>query len=125
MRPVNNGMDVIDSRAVMERIEELQEIIGAATEGDDVSEEGDELTALKALAEEGAHATSEWDDGADLIRDSYFIEYARDFADNIGAIDRTARWPLDHIDWDAAAADLQSDYSPVNFDGVTYWVRSS
>ena len=119
MRPVNNGMDTIDSRAVMERIEELQEIIGAATEEDD------ELTALKALADEGAHATSEWDDGADLIRDSYFIEYARDFADNIGAIDRTARWPLDHIDWDAAAADLQSDYSTVDFDGVTYWVRSS
>ena len=95
-------MDIIDSRAAMERIEELREIIGAATEDDDVSEEGDELTALKALAEEGAHATSEWDDGADLIRDSYFIEYARDFADNIGAVDRNARWPLNRIDWDAA-----------------------
>ena len=114
-------MDIIDSRAAMERIEELREIIGAATEDDDVSEEGDELTALKALAEEGARATSEWDDGADLIRDSYFIEYAQD----ISGISLDAEWPLNRIDWDAVAADLQMDYSTVNFDGVTYWVRSS
>jgi hypothetical protein len=28
-----------------------------------------------------------------------------------------------HIDWDAANA-LKTDYTSVEFDGVTYWLRS-
>jgi antirestriction protein len=49
--------------------------------------------------------------------------YAQDFAEDIGAIDRNAGWPLGCIDWEAAADELKSDYSSIEFDGVTYWVR--
>jgi hypothetical protein len=45
------------------------------------------------------------------------------FADDIDAIDRDAKWPLNHIDWEAAAAELLTDYTSVTFDGVTFWVR--
>lgn len=27
------------------------------------------------------------------------------------------------VDWERAARELQMDYTPVEFDGVTYWVR--
>lgn len=65
----------------------------------------------------------DWQHGATLIRDDYLEEYAKELADDIGAIDTNAKWPLNHIDWEAAAEELKQDYTGGEFDGVTYWVR--
>lgn len=84
----------------------------------------DELAGLKALVAEGSDYSEDWSYGATLIRDSYFKEYAMDLADDIGAMTPgDASWPLTCIDWDQAARELQMDYTSVEFDGVTYWVR--
>lgn len=113
---INNSKDTIDSRDVIARIEWLDD--------DDLClDEEDELKSLKALQEE-CEGYSDWIHGALLIRDSYFIQYAEQFAEDIGAIDRDANWPLNHIDWEEAASELKMDYTCVDFDGVDYWLRS-
>lgn len=128
-RTVSNRDDVIDSRDVIERIEELTEAKDNAIEegGNAVdaweSEYGDELKSLESLADEAA-GCSDWEHGSTLIRDSYFTSYAEEFANDIGRVSGDMEWPLCHIDWDAAAEDLQQDFTSVEFDGVTYWVRS-
>jgi hypothetical protein len=58
-----------------------------------------------------------------LIRESYFREYAEELAEDIGAVVSDAKWPNNHIDWDAAADELLTDYSAVLFDGVEYYYR--
>ncbi len=103
---------MIYSRDVISCIDDLQ---------DDASSDAEELKALQALDEEGRDATSEWVHGEVLIRDSYFEDYAQQFA----AIDRNAEWPVNCIDWKQAAEQLQQDYSSVNFDGQDYWIRSN
>lgn len=119
-REVTNSDDYIDSRDVTERIEELEKTAPIDREPD----EQDELDRLYALAEEAEAAVgTEWDYGVTLIRDSYFEEYAQELAEDIGAIDRDARWPLNRIDWAAAAEDLKVDYQSIDFDGVLYWTR--
>lgn len=145
MPDISNRDDTIDSRDVLERIEELEEerqplldALEEAEAGDDAgaadaaqnalaeydsSGDGAELAALKALAEEAEGYADDWRHGATLIRDSHFPEYAREFAEEIGAIDRNAKWPLAHIDWESAAEELKQDYTCVTFDGVDYWVR--
>lgn len=115
--PINNSQDLIDSRDVIARIKELEE-----TENRD-DEENDELAALKALADEGENV-ADWIPGATLIRKSHFEDYAREFAEDIGAIGRDAGWPTDHIDWPAAADALKMDYTIVDFDGVEYFAHS-
>lgn len=120
-RHPDNSDDIIDSREVNRAIEELETELEEDPDDEDVQEE---LTALRDLRDEGESATSEWDDGATLIRDSYFKDYAMELADDIGAIDKNAGWPLNCIDWDQAARDLQMDYTSIEFDGVDYWVRS-
>lgn len=125
---ISNRDDVIDSRDVTARIEELEEEKAAAEElasasDDRRAEIDEELTALRKLAQEGESATSEWADGAALIRDSYFEDHPRELADDIGAINSDATWPNNCIDWERAARELQQDYTSVDFDGVTYWVR--
>lgn len=109
--------DMIDSRDVIERIDELEA-------DDDLDEnEREELAALKALADEAEGYADDWQYGETLIRGTYFTEYAKELADDIGAIAGTEQWPLMHIDWEAAADDLKHDYTEVEFDGVPYFIR--
>lgn len=136
MAHVSPNDDIIDSRDVIERIEELRAEWDEATgdhwedyalSGDDwavgLGEDGaEELEQLMSLQEQ-AEGYSDWLYGATLIRDSYFEDYARQLAEDIGAIDEDARWPACHIDWSAAADSLQMDYTSVDFAGVTYWIR--
>jgi hypothetical protein len=89
-----------------------------------IHEEIDELRALIALQEEAEGYCSDWRHGETLIRDGYFQEYAQQLAEDIGAIKSDAGWPYDHIDWEAAADALKQDYTEVDFDGESYWIRS-
>jgi hypothetical protein len=133
---ISNTEDIIDSRDVIERIKELESERGDLEAMDDEekpleerlkewdeSEEGEELKALKALAEQAEGYAADWKYGETLIRDSYFEDYARELAEDIGAINKDATWPNDCIDWERAARELQMDYTSVEFDGVTYWIR--
>lgn len=114
---VDNSQDIIDSRDVIARIEELED-----DEGRD-NDEQEELDALKALADEASDYAADWQYGEALIRDTYFKKYAQDLAEDIGAIDANASWPNTCIDWDQAVRELQMDYTMVEFDGVDYWIR--
>lgn len=123
IQDVDNSQDILDSRDIIERIAELERLKAADTDGDSFDEydDQDELDALYALAEEAEHA-EDWEYGATLIRDSYFEEYGQDLAVDIGYLDGDKEM-YDFIDWERWAEHIQQDYFPVEFDGVTYWVR--
>lgn len=117
---INNYADIIDSRDVIARIEELQD------DDNRSEEEEQELAALLKLAKEGAEANSDWEYGETLIRDTYFSAYAQELAEDCGDIPRDRlNWPLSCIDWQWAARELKYDYAQINFDGITYWLRSA
>jgi hypothetical protein len=82
-----------------------------------------ELQALESFAEE-LRDYGDFEHGEALIRDSYFEDYARELAEDIGAIDPRASWPLNCIDWEQAASELKTDYTCAEFDGITYWMRA-
>lgn len=121
--------DIIDSRDMEKRIDELEEEEIAAKAGESDSEAGpdamdaDHAELLKALREVREACGREWIHGVTYIRDSYFEDYARELADDIGAISKEATWPNSCIDWEEAASQLQQDYSSCEIDGTTYWYR--
>lgn len=114
---ISNMDDQIDSRDVIARIEELQE------QDDRDADDEAELTTLTALADEASQYASDWKYGEQLIRDSYFEEFAQELAEDCGDLKDAAKWPYTCIDWEQAARELQMDYTIVEFDGVTYWIR--
>lgn len=170
---ITNSADILDSRDIIRRIEELEsdrapyvdaietaeealaealEAMRDPSEGDDTAElaravenaeialekarldlegedgfdstaEGEELATLKALAEEGENYADDWNYGVTIIRDSYFRTHAEELADDLGLVPSDAPWPLTCIDWRRAAEELKGDYTAIEFDGVTYWVR--
>jgi len=112
---ISNTQDTIDSREVIARINYLT--------GTEDEEEQAELKALEALAEE-AQSSPDWEYGETLIHEGYFETYARDLAEDTGAIDSQAGWPLYCIDWEYAARELKMDYMAVDFDDATYYIRA-
>lgn len=145
MRLITNCENIIDSRDIIERLEELESEIQDALDELNEGQENqidfndfinsdeydtpdqdtiDEYKALKALDEQGRGYAPDWTYGEALINEKYFTEYAEELADDIGAIDKKAGWPLTHIDWNAAAEDLKQDYTEIDFDGTTFLVRS-
>ncbi len=139
---ISNMDDIIDSREVIARIDELEgerdtflEEWLEAHEFEDVTstddspwedenaDDAEELNALVELAAEG-EGSPDWVHGEALISESYFTRYAEQMAEDIGAIDPSASWPLNHIDWEAAASALQQDYFSVDYGDQSYWIRA-
>ena len=136
MTDTSNTANIINSRDVIARIKELQGErddyeprdagIPADAEGwaEENPDDAEELAALESLREQ-AEGYSDWTHGAQLIRDSYFEEHARELAEDFnGAATRVTEWPFTCIDWERAARELRQDYTAVEYDGATYWVRS-
>ena len=112
-KEISNTEDTLDVRDII-----------AAVEADEDNAPAELVALLDEL--KGNGGDEQWRGDwypVTLIRDSYFKEYAQELADDIGATDRNAAWPLNCIDWEEAASDLQIDYTTVEFDGVTYWYR--
>ena len=119
-----NTDDVIDSRDVIERIEELEAEIEDRENCDQMSNEVEELATLKKLANGDASTSPDWPHGETLIRDTYFQDYAQELAEDCGMVTEGDAWPNNCIDWEQAARELQMDYMSVEFDGVDYWIRA-
>lgn len=84
-----------------------------------ISETKEELKPYKDLAEQ-CQNYGDWKHGTRLIRKKEFKNYAQEFAEDIGAVDKRADWPMNCIDWDQAANELENDYSSFYFDGEEY-----
>lgn len=125
----SNGMEpittenVLDSRDIIARINYLTEL-----QLDDIidPEEAIELDYLTAVEEAAACVSQDWAYGAQLIRADYFVEFARQHAEETcGRELQSAVWPLTHIDWEAAADALAEGYEAVYMDGVEYYILYS
>lgn len=117
---ITNKDDIIDSRSVIARIEHLESVLlHVLLDADEERKELEtELASLRRLAE---HSWSDWEYGVSLIHEDYFQEYARSFAEDIGAVQKDATWPNQYIDWKAAAEALKADYTAIDWDGQTYY----
>ena len=84
----------------------------------------EELETFRSVVSEGELYSSDWNGGEALILESYFQDYAKELAEDLGSISGKEEWPLNHIDWESAADDMKQDYSSIEVEGYTYYVRS-
>ena len=119
-----NDMEYIDSRDILERIEELEDLLEDALAEEELEEwELHELECLRTIEAEWGDPRS-FRDGITLINEGFWVEYVRELAWDLGLVnDKDYQWPYNHINWDEAAEELLIDYQEVDFDGVTYYAR--
>lgn len=131
---IDNSQDVIYSRDVIARIADLRDDkdtyeIDADGLGDDWAvrypDEAAELAALEALAS-ALEGCGDWQYGEALIRDSFFVEYITDLIDDCYDMPALTEWPFRHMsmDYGAAAAEAEADYTAADFGGVLYLIRA-
>ncbi len=132
-RTISNSDDVIDSRDVIARIEELVSERDAfeddPTDGSsrhtwagDNPDDAAELAVLQALAAEAEDYAPDWHHGETLIRDTYFTDYAMELLEDIGDLPKNLPSYV-VLDEEATARNIRLDYTSVDFDGVKYWIR--
>lgn len=125
----NNGDDVLDSRDIIDRIEDLESREDYSETGENADEsltedEREELTHLREFAKEAARYASDWDLGETLIHDSHFTDYIAEWVvDSEYLPADLPEFISSNIDWKGVADDLKGDYSPVELDGETYWIQ--
>ena len=124
---IDNSQDIIDSRDIIERLEELESDREDANEDGTLKEwyveNGEEYDTLKSLVED-ASGSPDCGYGETLIRRSYFRDYAQELAEDCGMMPKDLSWPCNCIDWEQAARELKMDYFSVNFGGVEYLIRA-
>lgn len=116
------GDDVIDTRDIIERIEELES--DAETGSDLTEEETAELNKLRDLIEECSQYNSDTEYGATLINENYWVDYVKELLEDCGDIPRD----LPHyiaIDWEETASNIQVDYVTITVDHHTYFLLST
>jgi len=104
-----------------EAVEDAKTAVSDAEE-DFGTDEAEELAELEELENEIGHSAMK--DGETMVPEHNFQEYARQFAEDIGAIPDDAQWPCTCIDWEKAADELRQDYTSVTYQGQDYYVRA-
>lgn len=116
---VSNLYSTLYSDDITNRIAELSSI----EERDE--QEQKELSALLSLEAEAKLYNCDYDYGETLINDEFFVEFAMEYSAEINGEFSNQHWPLYCIDWEKAAEELKKDYVPLDYDGVTFWIRAT
>lgn len=128
-----NTNDIIDVRDLIERYEELVNLLdisahellpGSSAELANLNAES--LTLASILDKlMGNGGDEEWRGDwypVTLVRDSYFKTYAQELVEDCGDIPRDLPNYI-AIDWQVTARNIRVDYLSTEIDGITYWYR--
>lgn len=146
---INLGDDIIDSRDIIKRIdeleseaadlaEELEDLTNSVSTLDGIQDDiacaqdelgdlKDELTMWRLFEDAGV---ADWHHGEAFIHENYFVEYTKQLVDDCyekpeGYDPSSWPWCCMEMDWDAAADMLQQDYTCVEIDNENiYWARA-
>ena len=138
MTNFTNNDDIIDSRDIIERIEELESELESYWEDKETTlsfeyalqdkinfpgleDEFEELDILKTLAEECEQYSSDWQYGETLIHRDYFEQYMDEMVEDCYELPKDMPyWMSIKLDYDA----LEQDYTSVDFNGEEFLIRS-
>ena len=137
-RGLDLGSDMIDSRDIIDRleevIEEIEELEESIEDEQELTEDGykvkrsdeldeliEERDMLESICEQGSDC-EDWKYGVTLISDDYFVEYCQELVSDIGDLPRDIPSYL-VIDWEATADNIRQDYTEIDVNGRVYWAR--
>ena len=129
--------DILDSRDIIDRLDELQDEIEALEENieegdyqyesdeiedqEELADLEDERKILQDFADECKDYCPDWDYGASLINENYFEDYARDFVEDCYGLGDMPDFV--EIDWSQTADNIRIDYTEIQFEDETYLIR--
>lgn len=117
-----------DDKEWQEKLGELENAVKDAESELDGTKEAfgeDEQAELEELDELESEVGREWMHGTEMIPEGDFEEYARQLAEDTGALEGVGdKWPCTCINWTQAAEELAMDYTTVSYQDEDYYVRA-
>lgn len=113
---ITNTDSIIDSRDIMERIEELEQLLADESTREEFLDWCTEYDNLSTLAGEASLYSDDWEWGVTLIHENYFTDYCKEMLEDFPT--------YVVIDWEATTENIKHDYSEVEFNGEKYYYRS-
>lgn len=89
------------------------------------SDNGEELRMLTDICSQGRDFVDDWTYGVALYHEDIFDDHAEEVAKDCSDVPRNQwdQWPFNCIDWSEAAELLKQDYTTIEIEGHTYYVR--
>ena len=109
--------DIIDSRDIETRLEELTFSDGERDESED-----QELMFLTEIREE-LKDHPEWEYGLVLISDFYFSTYVQEMLEDDGTIPQDLPWYIE-VDWEKTANNMKCDYDSIDIKGYEFFFHN-
>jgi hypothetical protein len=120
------GDNVIDSRDIIARLEELREELYELESPEAVQEwhddNDDEYLPLVKLVKE-CEGCGDWEYGETMIHRRIFVDYCRERCVDCEYIPENLPTWIE-IDWQKTADNMEQDYTTVDFDGHEYLIRA-
>lgn len=113
----------LKSQEALDALEEKLDEANEALEDYEFDDQG-ELDSLEAINEEGEGYASDWRHGETLINESYWKEYVQELLVDLGELPKDLPSYIE-IDWEKTADNLAADYTTVEWNGVSFYVRCS
>lgn len=118
---ITNTQNILSLLEVTWRYEELSANENRTVEEEEEFQVLDNL-ALQLDAIRGERTAWQYNASLKMVRASHFPVWARTEGRDRSGLRPDDVWPLNYIDWDAAAVELQQQYAEVYLAGVTYLV---
>lgn len=84
----------------------------------------EEYKGLTDFIEELEEYSEDFEYGASIIHEDYWVEYYEELCKDIGEIPKDLPWYIsNHIDWDGVASEITADYTQVEYEGDNYYIR--
>lgn len=120
---IDNTQDCMDSQDIIERLEELK-IELSDLDSENLDQAGAELQEeylnLLTFASECENYASDWRYGVTVIHENYFEEYQDDLIADCYSLPKDLPYFIKiTYDYDM----LKQDYTEIDFDGETYYLR--
>lgn len=122
---ITNRDDTLDTRDIIEYMEQLKSELKLAQDPTTKQERQKELDNLMSLKEQTINNSNKekWETGIQLINNWYFQEFAENEGRETGGLSskEVYQWPWYCVDWERATKDLKMDYFDVLYDDQIYW----
>jgi len=99
-------------------------VIGFESFFKEYSDEINHYNNIKSFFTELEKYGNDWKYGSSIIHEDYFTEYSEELCIEVGEIPKDLPWYIaNHIDWNSVADELKADYTEVEYENETYYIR--
>ena len=84
----------------------------------------EEWSVLKKVSNEAAQYCEDWESGVNFISTLHMKAYVKKLVEENCFLEGVPSYLVSATDWDKAVEEFKEDWTPIDWDGVEFWVQN-